>query len=78
MSHPLTTTENVGRWMRQHASDQLERSGVGPSFDELAERAANAHPGHLDLLDLEDLALDVLEDLHRNPPGRARLSRSIA
>lgn len=73
MSHPLTVSETIRRWMRSVATDELQRTGSVCSAEELAELADEVHPGQLDLLDLEDLAHEVLDDLRRNPPGRARL-----
>ena len=73
MTHLLTASETIRRWMRSVASDALEHEGSTSPAEELAEHASEAYPGHLDLLDLEDLAHEVLDDLRRNPPGRARL-----
>ena len=74
MSHPLTSTDMLRRWMLDSATATCERTGRLPSIDELAADADAECPGSLDLLDVEDLAHDVLELLRKYPPGRARLA----
>lgn len=78
MSHPLTTAETVRRYLRRTATDHAERTGVDLTPERLAELAEEVHPGQLDPIDLEDLAHEVLEDLRRYPPGRARLAMEAA
>lgn len=77
MSHPLALTEQLRRWMTEHATTLVERTGLAPSPEELAADADAACPGSLDPLDVEDLAHEVLEQLRRYPPARGRLVSQV-
>lgn len=76
MSHSLAESDTMRRRMHSVAADYEEHEGKLMFVEELVEWAEEAHPGHLDRLDLEDLAHEVLFELRRYPPGRARLKEA--